>query len=155
MCYQGEANSIRLCRKCSVNSRMLSIDCRYMKGNSHTIHLCRVDSLPRRMPNSVQIYHTFCFGSVRMRHSRSVRVQMLTRLYFYQQCWIIFNFFFGVGEWGGGGGVVGTSAEIFNDKSEKKCSMGTDSPKIVLLPINISYTPKIWNKKLIFSKVWK
>ncbi len=35
---------------------MLSVDCRYIKGNSRTIRLCRVDSLPWRMPNNVQIY---------------------------------------------------------------------------------------------------
>ncbi len=35
---------------------MLSVDCRYIKGNSCTIRLCRVDSLPPRMPNNLQIY---------------------------------------------------------------------------------------------------
>ncbi len=39
MCYQSEANSILLCDKHSTNSRMLSINCRYFKGNSHMIHL--------------------------------------------------------------------------------------------------------------------
>ncbi len=52
----GEANSIRLCDECLANSRMLSIICRYIKGNLHTIRLCRVVSLPRRMPNNLQTY---------------------------------------------------------------------------------------------------
>ncbi len=42
---------------------MLSVDCRYFKENSNTIRLYRVDLLPRRMPNSVQMYHTFCLSS--------------------------------------------------------------------------------------------
>ncbi len=62
-CYRGEANSIRLCSKCSGNSRMLSVDCWYFKGNLHTIRLCRVDSLPRQMLNSVRMYHIFCLAS--------------------------------------------------------------------------------------------
>ncbi len=39
MCYQGEANSIRLSNKCLANSRMISINCRYFEENSHTICL--------------------------------------------------------------------------------------------------------------------
>ncbi len=58
-----QANSIRLCDECSANSQMLSIDCWYIKGNLHTICLCLVDSLPRRMPNSLQRCLTFCLSS--------------------------------------------------------------------------------------------
>ncbi len=50
---EGEANSIRLCDEHSANSRMLSVECRYIKGNSRTMRLCRVDSLPRS-PNSTR-----------------------------------------------------------------------------------------------------
>ncbi len=49
--------------KHSTNSLMLLVDCWYIKGNSHAIRLCKVDSLPRRMPNSVQMYQTFYLGS--------------------------------------------------------------------------------------------
>ncbi len=35
---------------------MLSVDCRYIKGSSRTIRLCGIDSLPRQMPNNLQIY---------------------------------------------------------------------------------------------------
>ncbi len=56
------ANSIQLCNKCSVNGQTLSVDCRYFRRNSHSIHLCRVYSLLRRMPNSVQMHHTFCIA---------------------------------------------------------------------------------------------
>ncbi len=42
---------------------MLSIDCWYIKGNSHTICLCMINSLPRRMPNSIRMQHTFCLTS--------------------------------------------------------------------------------------------
>ncbi len=44
---------------------------RYIKGNSHTIHLCRVDSLPRRMPNNLQIYPHKRTHRFRMPLSRS------------------------------------------------------------------------------------
>ncbi len=64
MCYWGEANSIRLCNKRSVNSWPLSVDCRYFKGNSHSIRLCRIYSMPQRMPSSVQMHHTFCLTSL-------------------------------------------------------------------------------------------
>ncbi len=37
--------------------------CRYLKGNLHTIRLYMVDSLPGRMPNSVQMYHMYCLAS--------------------------------------------------------------------------------------------
>ncbi len=60
MCYRGEANSIRLYDECSANRRMLSFDCGYFKGKSHSICWCRVYPLPWWMPNSVQRYHTFC-----------------------------------------------------------------------------------------------
>ncbi len=43
---------------------MLSVDYRYIKGNLRTIRLCRVDLLPRQMPNNPQIYphkHTHHF----------------------------------------------------------------------------------------------
>ncbi len=63
MCYQGKANSIRLCNEHSVNSRMLSVDCRHFKENLYTISLCRVNSLSWRMPNSVRMYHMFCLTS--------------------------------------------------------------------------------------------
>ncbi len=63
MCYWGEANSIQLCDECSVNSRMLSINCWYLKENLHTTPICRVDSLPQPMPNSVRMYYTFCLAS--------------------------------------------------------------------------------------------
>ncbi len=44
---------------------MLSVNCRYIKGNSRTVRLFRVNSLPRRTPNNLQIYpherkHRFC-----------------------------------------------------------------------------------------------
>ncbi len=61
--FGEQPNAIR-----SVNSRMLSVDCWYIKGNSRTtIHLCRVNSLPRRTPNNLQIYlhehtHRFCMA---------------------------------------------------------------------------------------------
>ncbi len=61
MCYKDETNSIQLCGEHSVNSRMLSVDCRYIKENSHTIR--RVDLLPQWMPNSVRMYHAFCLVS--------------------------------------------------------------------------------------------
>ncbi len=60
----------RLCDERSANSQMLSIDCRYIKGNLRTIRLCRVGSLPRRIPNNLQIYlhkHTHRFRIPRSR----------------------------------------------------------------------------------------
>ncbi len=57
-------DSIQLCRKHSANSRMLSIDCRYFKGYSHSVCFCRFYSLPRQVPNSLQMYHTFCLASL-------------------------------------------------------------------------------------------
>ncbi len=64
MCYHGEANSIWPCNEHLTNSRMLSIDCRYFKGNSHSMCLCRVCSMPRQMPNRVQMYYSFCLASL-------------------------------------------------------------------------------------------
>ncbi len=55
----SEASGIRLCDECSANSRMLSVDCQYF----NTRCLCRVDSLPGRMSNSVRMYHMFCLAS--------------------------------------------------------------------------------------------
>ncbi len=53
--FLREANSIPLCDERSANSWMLSVDCRYITGNSRTIHLCRVNSLPRQMPNNTNL----------------------------------------------------------------------------------------------------
>ncbi len=61
--YRGKANSIRVCGEHLANNRMLSVDCWYFQENLHTIRLCRVDSLQRRMPNSVRMYHTFSLAS--------------------------------------------------------------------------------------------
>ncbi len=60
--FENHANVQCRCVSCATNV-MLSVDCRYIQGNSHTIHLCRVNSLLRRIPNSIQIYHTFCLGT--------------------------------------------------------------------------------------------
>ncbi len=51
-CYRGEANSIRLCDERSANSRMLSVDCRYIEGNPCTIrcvHICMRTQTKRGM----------------------------------------------------------------------------------------------------------
>ncbi len=89
--YRGEANNIQLCAKCSTNSRMLSnsgmlsVNCRYIKGNLRqcTICLCGVDSLPRGMPNNLQIYphkrrHRFRFRMLRSRSRSDVNPPLLS-----------------------------------------------------------------------------
>ncbi len=60
----GEANNIRLYDKCSADSRTLPVNCRYFKGNSHSIYLCRIYLMPRLMPNSVQVYDMFSLTSL-------------------------------------------------------------------------------------------
>ncbi len=42
----------------------ISVDCWCFKGNSHSVRLCRVCSLPHRMPNSVQMYQMVCHASL-------------------------------------------------------------------------------------------
>ncbi len=51
-------------RRMFANSHTLSVDWQYFKGNPHSIHLCRVYSMPWWMPNSVKMYRTFCLTSL-------------------------------------------------------------------------------------------
>ncbi len=86
MCYRGKENSIRLCDKHSTGSRTLLIDCWYFKGNSHSIRLCTVFSMPRWMPNSVQMYHIFCLAS--LPHVLFVFSFRCAQLWTYMRCFV-------------------------------------------------------------------
>ncbi len=85
MSYRSEANSIRLCDELAKQYSAVQwtfgkqyLAVRRMFGEQpNAIHrlsvlqrefafncLCRVYLMPRRMPNSVQMYHTFCLASL-------------------------------------------------------------------------------------------
>ncbi len=67
-CYRGEANSIWLCEEHLANGRKPSIHCRYFKGNSHSICLCRVFEVSANAKQCTKC--TVCSASPRfhMRH---------------------------------------------------------------------------------------